>query len=248
VRDFVLGTRVVNGKGEDLSFGGRVIKNVAGYDVSRLMAGSLGVLGLICEVSLKVMPVPPATATLCLELDEATALTRLNEWGGRPLPVSASSWCDGTLSVRLAGAHAAVAEAARALGGTALEPAVAAAFWAGLRDQADAWFGAARAAVAQGAALWRLSVPQSAAPLGLPGRQLIEWGGAQRWLYGGATVQSVRAAATAAGGHATLFLAEDRSAGVFTSLSSALAGIHRALKSAFDPDAVFNPGRLYPGL
>ena len=248
VRDHVLGVTLLDGRGELACFGGRVIKNVAGYDVSRLMAGSLGVLGLICEVSLKVMPVPPATATLCLELDEATALTRLNEWGGRPLPVSASSWCDGTLSVRLAGAHAAVAEAARALGGTALEPAVAAAFWAGLRDQADAWFGAARAAVAQGAALWRLSVPQSAAPLGLPGRQLIEWGGAQRWLYGGATVQSVRAAATAAGGHATLFLAEDRSAGVFTPLSSALAGIHRALKSAFDPDAVFNPGRLYPGL
>ena len=248
VRDHVLGVTLLNGRGELLNFGGRVIKNVAGYDVSRLMAGSLGVLGIICEVSLKVMPVLPASATLRFLLEERAALGRLDEWGGRPLPITASSWCDGSLSVRLSGARAAVADAVRSLGGTVLAPALADAFWTGLRDHHDEFFGAARAAVAQGAALWRLSVPHGAGPLGLPGRQLLEWGGAQRWLYGGAPAAAVRAAAAAAGGHATLFLAEDRSAGVFTALTPALARIHRALKAAFDPDAVFNPGRLYPGL
>ena len=248
VRDHVLGVTMLDGRGELLCFGGRVIKNVAGYDVSRLLAGSLGVLGVICEVSLKVMPVLPASTTLRFGLDERTALARLNEWGGRPLPLRASSWCDGTLRVRLAGARAAVDDAVRSLGGAVVEPVLAAAYWTGLRDQHDEFFGAARAAVAQGAALWRLSLPPSGAPLGLSGRQLIEWGGAQRWLYGGAPAADVRGAAAAAGGHATLYLAEDRSAGVFTALSSVLARIHRELKAAFDPDRVFNPGRLYPGL
>jgi glycolate oxidase FAD binding subunit len=248
LRDHVLGATLLNGKAEVLSFGGQVMKNVAGYDVSRLLAGSLGVLGVICEVSLKVLPVPAASATLRFEMDQSVALHHLNEWAGRPLPLNASAWWNGLLVLRLSGAVAAVRSACAALGGETIEPALAAAFWGGLRDQRDEFFVAARAALDGGATLWRLSVPSTAAALKLPGEELIEWGGAQRWLCSHASAALVRDAAAAAGGHATLFMGHDRSAGVFAPLKSPLDRIHRELKRAFDPDGVFNPGRLYPGL
>ena len=248
VRDYVLGATLLNGKGEVLSFGGQVMKNVAGYDVSRLLAGSLGILGAICEVSLKVLPVAPATLTLRFEIDEVAALRRLNEWGGRPLPLSASAWWDGILVLRLAGARAAVDAAAAQLGGEVVEPALAASFWDGLRDQRDEFFAGAVKAVEGGAALWRIALPSVAPPLRLPGQQLIEWGGALRWVCTPVPAPQLREAVTLAGGHATLFRALDRSAGVFSLLSPPLARIQRALKQSFDPDGVFNPGRLYPGL
>jgi len=248
VRDHVLGATLLNGKAELLSFGGQVMKNVAGYDVSRLLAGSLGVLGMLCEVSLKVLPCPAATTTLRFEVDQATALQRLNEWAGQPLPLHASAWWQGLLVLRLSGAAAAVTAAAQRLGGEAIDPALAAGFWAGLRDQSDEFFGNAAVALDGGATLWRLSVPATAAPLTLPGDSLLEWGGAQRWLCSMAPAATVREATAAAGGHATLFRGNDRSAGVFAPLKSPLDRIHRELKRAFDPDGVFNPGRLYPGL
>jgi glycolate oxidase FAD binding subunit len=239
---------VSTGKGEVLSFGGQVIKNVAGYDVSRLLAGSLGVLGAICEVSLKVLPLPAASHTLRFEMDQASALQRLNEWGGAPLPLHASAWWNGMLVLRLAGAAAAVHAAAAQLGGETIEAPLAAAFWTGLRDQSDEYFVGARRAVDGGAMLWRLSLPSTAAPLQLTGEELIEWGGAQRWLCSALPPGTVRDAAAAAGGHATLFRGGERSAGVFAPLKSPLDRIHRELKRAFDPDGVFNPGRLYRGL
>ena len=248
VRDHLLGATLLNGKGEVLSFGGQVMKNVAGYDVSRVLAGSMGVLGVICEVSLKVLPRPTATATLRFELDQAQALQKLNAWGGEPLPISASACWSGMLVIRLSGARAAVEAACRQLGGEAIEPAWAAAFWQGLRDQSDEFFASALAAVKGGAALWRLGVPQTAAPITLPGEQLVEWGGAQRWLCTPATAAQVREAATAAGGHATLFRSRDKSAEAFHPLSAPLARFHRELKKAFDPDRVFNRGRLYQDL
>ncbi|HEV7914519.1 MAG TPA: glycolate oxidase subunit GlcE [Albitalea sp.] len=248
VRDYLLGATLLNGRGEVLSFGGQVMKNVAGYDVSRLLAGSLGVLGVVLEVSLKVLPQAPASATLRFQMDEASALRTLNEWAGRPLPLNASAWWDGTLLVRLRGARAAVDAAIPALGGERVEPDIAAAFWHSLRDQRDDYFVRAADAVEQGAALWRLSLPQTAAALDLPGAQLVEWGGAQRWLATDAPAGVVRDAATRAGGHATLFRARDKSAGVFAPLQSPLDRIHRELKKSFDPAGVFNPGRLYPGL
>ena len=248
VRDHLLGATLLNGKGEVLSFGGQVMKNVAGYDVSRLLAGSLGVLGAICEVSLKVLPRPAATATLRFEMKQADAIRQLNEWAGRPLPLHASAWWQDLLVLRLAGAQAAVDAATRGLGGEAVPPDLAAAFWDGLRDHSDEYFGAARAALAQGATLWRLSLPQTAPPLALAGDGLIEWGGAQRWLSSTVPATTVRDAAAAAGGHATLFMGHDRSAGVFAPLKSPLDRIHRELKRAFDPDGVFNLGRLYPGM
>jgi glycolate oxidase FAD binding subunit len=248
LRDHVLGASLLNGRGDVLSFGGQVIKNVAGYDVSRLLAGSMGVLGVICEVSLKVLPAPLATCTLRFELDEAAALKRLNEWGGLPLPLSASAWWEGTLVLRLSGASAAVQAAQQRLGGEVIESALAAPFWAGLRDQSDEFFAGAAKAVAVGATLWRLSVPQTTPPLKLSGEQLVEWHGGQRWLCTSTAAALVREAAASVGGHATLFRGIDKSAGVFAPLKPPLDRIHRQLKTAFDPDNIFNPGRLYPGL
>lgn len=248
VRDFLLGATLLDGRGEVLSFGGQVMKNVAGYDVSRVLAGSLGILGVICEVSLKVLPRPPASATVRFELDESTALRRINEWSGQPLPIGASAWWEGMLVLRLSGARAAVQSALQRLGGERIDDALAATFWDGLRDQRDEFFVGAAHAVERGAALWRLSVPSTAPPLGLSGEQLIEWGGAQRWLCTSTPAAQLREAARQAGGHATLYRGGDRSCGVFEPLSAPLARIHRELKAAFDPDGVFNRGRLYPGL
>jgi len=248
VRDYVLGATLLNGRAELLNFGGTVMKNVAGYDVSRALAGSMGCLGVICEVSLKVLPLAHATLTLRLEMDEGQAIQRLNEWAGRPLPLNASAWWEGTLVLRLAGAAAAVTAAREALGGEVVEARLAAGFWHGLRDHGDEFFAGAARAVAGGATLWRLSVPATTAPLRLSGEQLIEWGGAQRWLCTSLAASVVREAAAAAGGHATLFRTQDKRPGVFTPLSPPLQRIQRELKAAFDPDGVFNRGRLYPGM
>ena len=248
VRDYVLGVTVLNGRAEMLTFGGQVMKNVAGYDVSRLMAGSLGVLGVICEVSLKVLPLAPASATLVFEMDETRALQQLNGWAGQPLPLNASAWHRGRLSLRLAGARAAVGAARQRLGGSELTLEAASAWWAGVRDQQHAFFALDGQELARGDGLWRLSVPDTAPPLGLPGDGFIEWGGAQRWWRTTASQEQVRETATRAGGHATLFRAADRSAGVFAPLSGPLARLHRGLKQAFDPAGIFNPGRLYPDL
>jgi glycolate oxidase FAD binding subunit len=248
VRDYVLGATMLNGRGELLSFGGQVMKNVAGYDVSRLLAGSMGILGVICEVSLKVLPLPPASVTLRFEMDQAQAIRQLNTWGGQPLPLNASAWWQGTLAVRLSGASAAVRTACERLGGEVVDPTLAAAFWVGLRDHRDEFFAGAQAAVAAGATLWRISVPATTPPLALAGEPLVEWGGGQRWLVTDSPAATVRDAAATAGGHATMFRGGDRAGGVFAPLSAPLARIHRELKTAFDPDRVFNPGRLYPDL
>ncbi|MGO4330684.1 glycolate oxidase subunit GlcE [Cupriavidus sp. 2TAF22] len=248
LRDFVLGTQVMDGRGDILNFGGQVMKNVAGYDVSRLMAGSLGTLGLILEVSLKVLPVPFDDATLRFALSEPDALDHLNEWGGQPLPIAASAWHDGVLHLRLSGAAAALRAARERLGGEAVAPDQADALWRALRDQQHPFF----APVQAGRALWRIAVPTTAAPLALPGSQLIEWGGGQRWWLGGADSAAdaavVRAVASAAGGHATLFRNGDKAAGVFTPLAAPLAAIHQRLKASFDPAGIFNPHRMYAGL
>jgi glycolate oxidase FAD binding subunit len=240
-RDFVLGAKILDGRGQLLAFGGQVMKNVAGYDVSRLLAGTLGTLGLILEVSLKVLPRPPAERTLRFDLPQQKALENLNRWAGRPLPVSASAWRDGELRLRLSGAASAIRAAMEKLGGEALPPADAAQYWSGIREHADPFF-------AGEAPLWRLSVPSQAGPIDLPGGQLLEWGGALRWLRAGALAAdaaAIRAAAARAGGHATLFRAPDKASGAFTPLPPALARLHRDLKRAFDPAGILNPGRLY---
>jgi glycolate oxidase FAD binding subunit len=254
VRDFVLGAKLMDGKGEVLNFGGKVMKNVAGYDVSRLLAGSLGTLGLILEVSVKVLPRAPREGTLRFEnVLEADAIRWLNEWGGQPLPISGSCWVDGVLALRLSGAAAAVDAAIHTFRDTYGKPhgcdlmPDCEAFWADLREQRHPFF-AGVADSGDGQALWRLSVPSTAGAIALGSPQLIEWGGAQRWLRApgdAQTAQRIRAAAAAVGGHATLFRGGDKSAGVFQPLAPAVAKIHERLKAGFDPSNIFNPGRMY---
>ena len=240
LRDYVLGVQIVNGRGEVLTYGGQVMKNVAGYDVSRLMAGSMGTLGVIVEVSLKVLPLPPAECTLLFELSETSARQQLNRWGGQPLPINASCWSGGQLAVRLRGARAAIESAQRSMGGSALEPERATRQWAAVRDQSLPSF-----RLAPGEALWRVSVPDTATPLNL-GPTLIEWHGALRWLrLPPHEAPRVRAAAARAGGHATLFRGGDGRVPVFTPMPAPLARIHAQLKQAFDPAGILNPGRMF---
>ncbi|WP_409071834.1 glycolate oxidase subunit GlcE [Limnohabitans sp.] len=274
VRDFVLGARVINGKGEHLTFGGQVMKNVAGYDVSRLLAGSWGQLGLITEVSLKVLPVAPGEATLvCAGVSQAQALKLINHWGGQPLPLNASAWVhDTTVSpaqdfffVRLRGAVAAVDAAVtkmsaevQALGAqvTRMDASEGQADWKASGEQTLDFF----QAPTEQDCLWRLSVPQTAPVLdvqvnGAACAQYIEWHGAQRWLWAPASaVSQVREVAVSAGGHATLFRTSaasrqtlgdvDKQAGVFTPLNAVQQCIQNELKKQFDPAGIFNPGRL----
>ena len=243
-RDYVLGAVILNGKAEVLTFGGQVMKNVAGYDVSRLMVGAMGTLGVLLEVSLKVLPVAPAAATLVFDFDEATALNQLNGWGALPLPVNAAYWENGRLWLRLRGAVAAVAAARKMIGGEVVphhSPAAMQTFWSALRDQTAPFF-----QLQPGEALWRVSVPDVTPPLAL-GPTLFEWGGAQRWLDRPASdAAAIRAAASAARGHATLFRCSDKTQLVFSPLSAPLQRISRELKRQFDPAGIFNPGRLFP--
>jgi glycolate oxidase FAD binding subunit len=234
-RDFVLGARIVNGKGEDLQFGGRVIKNVAGYDVSRLMTGALGTLGVLTELSFKVLPRPAAETTLAFEMDEARMIESVNRWAGQPLPLSATAWEAGVLRVRLSGAVAAVASAKQKMGG--MEAPDGATYWESLREHRLPFFEGPDL-------LWRLSVAQTAAPLALEGAQLIEWGGGLRWVRSSLTLDQARHAAEQGKGHATLFRGGDRAGGVFHPLAPAIAKIHRRLKDAFDPAGILNPGRM----
>ena len=224
LRDFVLGVKLVDGRGRVMQFGGQVMKNVAGYDVSRLAAGSLGTLGLIAEASLKVLPRAAMDVTLRLEMDEARALDAMNRWAAEPLPISATLWHAGLLDLRLSGSEAAVRAARARLGGTEVPDE-----WRAIREQTHPFF-------AGDAPLWRLSVPSTTPSLGLA--NLIEWGGALRWTRGAHP-------GPIPGGHATLFRGGDKSAGVFAPLAPALLRVHRALKSAFDPAGILNPGRLY---
>ena len=254
VRDFVLGVKLINGKGEHLTFGGQVMKNVAGYDVSRLMVGAMGTLGLLTEASLKVLPIAPLEATLKFEMAQAQALNQLNTWGGQPLPLNASCWVKedlkesgkGTLYLRLRGAVAAVESACAKLGGERLPQAQTVNDWKLCRDQQLPWFNER----AETQDLWRLSVPQTTPALDLPDSPLIEWHGGQRWVRADESqgVQ-LRALAQKAGGHATLFIAGSaRKTSVtarFDALKPPLDRIHREIKREFDPAGVFNPHRMH---
>jgi glycolate oxidase FAD binding subunit len=235
-RDYVLGVRLLDGRGDLLTFGGQVMKNVAGYDVSRLQVGAMGTLGLLLEISLKVLPRPVAEVTLRFDMDQVQALEAMNRWAGQPLPLSASCHHDQALTIRLSGAVSAVQAAQLRLGGEKIDQG--ADFWRGLREQNADFF-------KTGQPLWRLSLPSTAQPLRIPGEQLIEWGGALRWCNTPADAQTVRAAAEAVGGQATLFRSGDKSAGVFHPLPEPLMKIHKKLKQTFDPRGVFNYGRMY---
>jgi len=238
-RDFVLGTRIVNGKGELLRFGGEVMKNVAGYDVSRLMVGALGTLGVIVEVSLKVLPCPAAEITLAQEHDFGDALTVMAEVSGKPYPLSAACH-DGTrLFFRLSGAEAAVQAAAKRIGGESIDNGES--FWQSVREHTHQFF-------AGPGPVWRISVPAAAPAMELAGPWFLDWGGAQRWFRGDHDVVRIRAAAEASGGHATAFRDAAPGPEMFHPMPAAALRLHQALKSAFDPDRILNRNRLYTGL
>ena len=236
VRDYVLGTRVITGHGKHLRFGGEVMKNVAGYDLSRLMAASYGALGVITEVSLKVLPKPRQALSISLEIDPDRALQRLAQWGQEPLPISAACHDGQRLHLRLEGGEGSVAAAHDRLGGELLD----AAYWADLNEQRLDYF-------AQGQPLWRLSLPNNTAPLALPGQQLIDWGGAQRWLKSDADAAFIRRVVEEVGGHATCYT-PGLTDSPFQPLPAALMRYHRNLKQQLDPKGIFNPGRLYAEL
>ena len=239
-RDFVLGTRILNGKGEMLHFGGEVMKNVAGYDLSRLMAGAMGTLGILLDISLKVLPRPELERTLAQQIPVETALDQLHAWAQQPLPISASCYLDGTLFIRLSGTPGAVKAAMSTIGGGEVKKGDQ--FWHELKEHKLRFFRTDKP-------IWRLSLASDVPPLDLPGDWLHEWGGAQRWLAADLPVNTVQDAAAGAGGHATLYRnhGEQRDH-VFQPLSSGLARIHQQLKRALDPHGILNPGRLYPDL
>jgi len=233
VRDFVLGTRVITGHGKHLRFGGEVMKNVAGYDLSRLMAGSFGCLGVLTEVSLKVLPKPRLCRSLLVEMPVDRALLKLAEWGQQPVPITAASHDGRALHLRLEGGEGSVNAACDRIGGEALDVG----YWNELREQRLGFFADSRP-------LWRLSLPTNTPVLALPGEQLIDWAGAQRWLKTDADAQTIRAIAGEVGGHAIGFTA-GATASPFQPLAEPLLRYHRQLKTQLDPQGIFNPGRMY---
>lgn len=265
-RDFVLGATLLDARGEILRFGGQVMKNVAGFDVSRLLCGSLGILGVITEVSLKVLPLPRAEETLRFEMTAVEAIACFNCWSGQPLPLSGAAWSGGIAWLRLSGAASAVHAAQQQLGGERVDPTSAAQWWSTLRD--------CKHPIYDHASVWRVSVPDTTPPLDLPGEPLIDWGGALRWYSseadsrhsntldgtratssratapGGATNRTPRPreVASAAGGTAMWWKGPTSVGGRFHPLQPTVATLHRRLKDRFDPHGIFNPGRMIAGL
>ena len=237
-RDFVLGVTLLDARGEILRFGGQVMKNVAGFDVSRLLCGSLGILGVLTQVSLKVLPQPRAEETLRFEMPAQQAVEAFNRWSGQPLPLSGAAWCKGVAWVRLSGAASAVRAAHERLGGERVDSTAALQWWNALRHHTHPIF--------ENSTVWRLSVPDTTPPLDLPGDPLIDWGGALRWY--GSDDASIREIAIAAKGTALCWRGPAPASGRFHPLQPTAATLNGRLKSQFDPHGIFNPGRLIAGL
>jgi len=238
-RDLVLGCKIINGKGEILSFGGEVMKNVAGYDLSRLMSGSLGTLGVLLEVSLKVLPRAESEATLVMDMDATGGIDKMCEYAGMSLPITASCHHAERLHLRLSGTDGAVKQAQKQLAGEVLESGVD--FWNRLKEHELNFF--------QNNNVWRLSVAPDTPIMGLEGKWLYDWGGAQRWLVSTQSAAAIRSATEQVGGHATLFRTNDSSPyqneQAFHPLSTGMIRYQRQLKAAFDPQGIFNPQRMY---
>lgn len=239
VRDQVLGVRLINGKGEHLRFGGQVMKNVAGYDVSRLQAGALGTLGVMTEISMKVMPKPAATLTLVQDMAMEDVIHYMNSRAAEPKPITAACWHDGKVYLRLSGARSAVEATAEKWSGEVMESGEH--FWRQIQDMQHDFF-------TGDDPLWRFSIGSTAVTPALEGPWLIDWAGSQRWYRGAGEIRKMEALAKAAGGQVSLFRGGDREGEVMHHLPEALRGIQRRVKNSFDPDGIFNPGRLYSWL
>ena len=239
VRDYVLGVRLINGRGEDLTFGGQVMKNVAGFDVSRLMTGALGTLGVILEVSLKLLPKPEAEITIQQEVDQQKAISLMNQLAGQALPLSAACYEQGKLSLRLSGFPSAIESAYKKIGGQLLGNSDA--YWRSIKEHDHAFFSGSDT-------LWRFSVPPATEPLNFKEDCFIDWGGAQRWYRSDLSAEEIRKIVHSKRGHATLFRNENDQSDAFSPLSPEIKKIHQRLKQSFDPAGIFNPGKMYPDL
>ena len=238
-RDHVLGCRVLTGKGDVLHFGGEVMKNVAGYDVARLMTGAMGTLGLLLDISLKILPRPATEVTLRLSMSTNEALQVMNHWAGQPVPLSAAAHDGESLFLRLSGATSAVTHAQQLIGGEPL--AHAEDYWQSIREHTHPFFNDERP-------LWRLSLAPAHPPLTLEGNTLLDWGGAQRWLLSSEKPEVIRHAVEETGGHATLFRQRNTKTEIFHPLPNNMKQLHQRLKQAFDPGCILNPGRMYPDM
>lgn len=240
VRDFVLGIKCLTGSGKVLTFGGQVMKNVAGYDVSRLMTGALGTLGVLLEISIKVLPKPEIEISLTKPLDEKAAIEQMNIWAGKPLPISAACYEQGNLNIRLSGNTKAVTLAQHKLRMDSHAEGLD--YWQKLREHELSFF------TSHDLSLWRVSVPPATRTINLSGEWLIDWGGAQRWLKTSESVENIRTQVSKMGGHATLFRGGDEHCEVFHPLAPALQLIHKRLKKVFDPENILNKGRMYEAM
>ena len=239
VRDSLLGARIINGKGEVLQFGGQVMKNVAGYDLSRPMAGALGTLGVLLEVSLKLRPLPESEITLVKAMELNKALQTMRQLHRHPGNLSGVAWVDDRLYLRIAGCRETTENQTEQLGGQQLNNADG--FWDSINNHQHLFF-------QDDLPLWRLSIKPATSELPLPGEQMIEWAGGQRWIKTTEKASIIRELAASAGGHATLFKSPGANESPFHPLSPALMTLHRQLKQALDPDGIFNPGRMFKGL
>jgi glycolate oxidase FAD binding subunit len=238
-RDFVLGCKLLNGRGEILRFGGQVMKNVAGYDVSRLMAGAYGTLGILLEISLKVLPRPAASITVARECSAAEAISGMSALLSKPYPVDGACYHGGLCYVRISGSAQAVREARTKIPGDVVQDADA--FWHALREHQLPFF-------KRSGVLYRIVVKPATPPLNIAGTWLLDWGGAQRWLYSDESITSIRHRVELAGGHVTVFRGGDQTDEIFQPLPGPLLTIHQRLKASFDPKNIFNRGRLYANL
>ena len=242
LKDFILGVKIIDGQGQHLTFGGQVMKNVAGYDVSRLIAGSFGALGIIDELSIKVLPIPEASTTLALDVDQAKALNLFNTYAGQPLAISATAWVDNVAYIRLSGAQEAIDAGVAKIGGTLVAANEADALWQNIREQKHAWFNADKPGN-----LWRLAVPSTSDVLSEFDSVFVEWGGALRWVYSSAPEAEIRAIVSKVGGNANVFRANGAVESHFHPLSAPMLRIQQRIKTAFDPAGILNAGRLYSG-
>lgn len=236
LRDYLLGVTLVNGSGDVVRYGGQVMKNVAGYDISRLMAGAMGTLGVILEASFKVLPLPAVELTLEFEFGQREAIRRMNEWSGRPLPISGAYWWRNSLQLRLSGAGSEIRHAAGLL--QADREREDPESWIGLREHQHEFFPGP-------GNLWRVSLPPATGPVDLEGDCLVDWGGAQRWYRTQMPAGEIRHRICEISGHATLFRGETDGPG-YHPLPPALEQLHQRIKQAFDPRGILNPNRLGP--
>jgi len=235
LRDHVLGCTVLTGKGDILHVGGEVMKNVAGYDVSRLMAGNLGTLGILLDISIRVAPLDEAEMTLQFDCSAAEAIQKCNAWSAQSLSLSATSYTNEKLYVRLSGSQAANLAAQAKLGGIEIDGKT---FWRELREHQLPFF-------KSDTPLWRLSIATNTAELPIEGEDVIEWAGAQRWVTSTESEHNIRNTVELLGGHATLFRHGENIEETFHPLGGKLKQLHLNLKQVFDPFGILNFGRMY---